>query len=362
MWSSLAAIKDGPRKDDFIKFRDEIASKLTPSQLAASQTMSQRCLDTKYTDCGPTVGAQPPSLSPLPAKRVVPTSPQTMTGLMPVMAILLPYWFARSWRGVVLWSLGVSVGGLLLSVPVWWAMNNAMVARGLRPMVLSPFASADLLAVWAIGAVTALFLTLTARAIRGTRQWRNARGPDDDVTEETPGIPASETLARKPSGEASPNLILKKIGASVVVLAVVAVLFSKVIGAFIGKTAVEQISNQVSIGETEGALAEIQRQIVREIQPTLPIKIDDFISLTTVAAVGPTVLYGYRVEKLPAGFDIDAFRRTRTSWLKNQACTSPTERKAMELGANYRFIYNEQDGVNLAEITIALASCDNIGH
>ena len=85
-------------------------------------------------------------------------------------------------------------------------------------------------------------------------------------------------------------------------------------------------------------------------------------TLTTVAAVGPTVFYEYRVEKLPAGFDIDVFRRTRTSWLKNQACTSSTERKAMELGANYKFIYNAPDGVNLAEVTISLASCDNIGH
>ena len=34
----------------------------------------------------------------------------------------------------------------------------------------------------------------------------------------------------------------------------------------------------------------------------------------------------------------------------------------MELGASYKFIYNAPDGVNLAEITIALASCDNIGH
>jgi hypothetical protein len=38
------------------------------------------------------------------------------------------------------------------------------------------------------------------------------------------------------------------------------------------------------------------------------MKIDEFTTLVSVTAVGPTVLYGYRVEKLPADIDLAALK------------------------------------------------------
>ncbi len=145
--------------------------------------------------------------------------------------------------------------------------------------------------------------------------------------------------------------------AAVALLAVLAPLFSRAIGAYVGKTTVDQFS----IGETEGALAEIQRQVVRQVQPQLPMKIDEFITLVSVTAVGPTVLYEYRVEKLPADIDLAALKSATKSRLENQVCTS-SMRKALELGAVYKYVYYASDGVSLAEITIALSTCANIWH
>jgi hypothetical protein len=145
--------------------------------------------------------------------------------------------------------------------------------------------------------------------------------------------------------------------AGAVLLAVLALLFSRVIGAYVGKTTVDQFS----IGETEGALAEIQRQVVRQVQPLLPMKIDEFTTLVAVTAVGPTVLYGYRVEKQSADIDVAAFKSATKSRLENQVCTS-SMRKTLERGGSYRYLYYASDGVSLAEVTIALSTCANIGH
>ena len=145
--------------------------------------------------------------------------------------------------------------------------------------------------------------------------------------------------------------------AAVALLAVLAPLFSRAIGAYVGKTTVDQFS----IGETEGALAEIQRQVVRQVQPQLPMKIDEFITLVSVTAVGPTVLYEYRVEKLPADIELAALKSATKSRLENQVCTN-SMRKVLERGAVYKYLYYASDGASLAEVTIALSNCANIWH
>ena len=145
--------------------------------------------------------------------------------------------------------------------------------------------------------------------------------------------------------------------AGAVLLSVLALPFSRVIGAYLGKTTADQFS----IGETEGALAEIQRQVVRQVQPQLPMKIDEFITLVSVTAVGPTVLYEYRVEKLPADIDLAALKSATKSRLENQACTN-SMRKVLERGAVYKYLYYASDGVSLAEVTIALSTCADIWH
>ena len=108
-------------------------------------------------------------------------------------------------------------------------------------------------------------------------------------------------------------------------------------------------------------MAEIQRQVVRQVQPQLPMKIDEFITLVSVTAVGPTVLYEYRVEKLPADIDLAALKSATKSRLENQVCTS-SMRKTLERGGSFRYLYYASDGVSLAEITIALSTCANIWH
>jgi hypothetical protein len=48
MWFDLAAVN---QEADAVKNRDEIATKLTPSQLALAQRLSKRCLDRKFKKC-----------------------------------------------------------------------------------------------------------------------------------------------------------------------------------------------------------------------------------------------------------------------------------------------------------------------
>ena len=53
VWLSLAAAKEGTSFDDpILSLREQVARRMTPSQLAAAQAMSQQCLDTNYANCG----------------------------------------------------------------------------------------------------------------------------------------------------------------------------------------------------------------------------------------------------------------------------------------------------------------------
>jgi hypothetical protein len=49
MWYNLA----GPSFEDAIKYRNNVAAKMTSAQIAEGQKMSERCLRSKYADCEP---------------------------------------------------------------------------------------------------------------------------------------------------------------------------------------------------------------------------------------------------------------------------------------------------------------------
>jgi hypothetical protein len=53
VWLRLAAAKDGTSfGDPILSLREQVAKQMTPPELAATQAMSQQCLETNYMKCG----------------------------------------------------------------------------------------------------------------------------------------------------------------------------------------------------------------------------------------------------------------------------------------------------------------------
>jgi hypothetical protein len=53
MWSTVAAAAlRGDTAKNMMKFRDDVASQMTATQIEKAQEMPRRCQDTKFKECG----------------------------------------------------------------------------------------------------------------------------------------------------------------------------------------------------------------------------------------------------------------------------------------------------------------------
>jgi hypothetical protein len=125
------------------------------------------------------------------------------------------------------------------------------------------------------------------------------------------------------------------------------------IGRFIGRSAMESYVQ----GRQEGGVEKVLELAVHEIRKQLPMQIDEATTLQNVMSVGNAFYYYYHLSYLKSDIDAEYFREAMTRNLRSNACQHQDMRYAIDMGAEYKYIYMSADGLVIDEITIRASDC-----
>jgi hypothetical protein len=103
-------------------------------------------------------------------------------------------------------------------------------------------------------------------------------------------------------------------------------------------------------------VSDAQSAAAENLRKQLPMKVDEFTTLVTVATAGRTAIYSYRIDisesELPTGW-----REDQISQLKYNLCNHPLMRKMMKQGADYSYQYVDIGGKHILYFKIDEAKC-----
>jgi hypothetical protein len=133
----------------------------------------------------------------------------------------------------------------------------------------------------------------------------------------------------------------------------------KAMGLIIASAAVASLQATPAATQTDAQRKQVeegQKQVVAQIKPTLPRKVDEVTTLIDVASSGVTLAYTFSVDttnyKLAANF-IELVRKNNTPAVcKNEVMVS-----AMKLGAVYQYTYVDLEKKPLGQFDVKSTDC-----
>jgi hypothetical protein len=95
--------------------------------------------------------------------------------------------------------------------------------------------------------------------------------------------------------------------------------------------------------------------LVPELRKNLPMKVDEITTWLAIQALGPAVLYTYRID-LPKQ-DIEAIAGDLKNVTTQNACNNKTWRMFLDAGARQRHLYVDESGLHAVQFDIDSNSC-----
>jgi hypothetical protein len=103
-------------------------------------------------------------------------------------------------------------------------------------------------------------------------------------------------------------------------------------------------------------VADAQSAAAENLRKQLPMKVDEFTTLVTVATAGRTAIYSYRID-LPVGELPAGWREGQVPQLTYNLCNHPLMRKMMKQGADYSYQYVDIGGKHILYFKVDEAKC-----
>jgi hypothetical protein len=169
------------------------------------------------------------------------------------------------------------------------------------------------------------------------------------------GIPPAELIDSKKEEvpkPGPPRWSAKKIIAGAVTL--IAVIIGAAFGKVIGKAVYQTISGALQPSNAE-VLAKGQAEGARQLKLKVPMKLDEVTTLVDAASEGATAIYYYQLD---VAIKLD---QTVLQNLKNTVLgkTCKTDMRRMtDLGATYRYVYQDKQGRRLGSFDFIKGDCD----
>jgi hypothetical protein len=133
----------------------------------------------------------------------------------------------------------------------------------------------------------------------------------------------------------------------------------RAVGLIIASAAVASLQATPAATQTDAQRKQVeegQKQVVAQIKPTLPRKIDEVTTLIDVASSGVILAYTFSVDttnyKLAANF-IELVRKNNTP----AVCKTEVMVSAMKLGAVYQYIYVDLEKKPLGQFDVKSTDC-----
>lgn len=133
-----------------------------------------------------------------------------------------------------------------------------------------------------------------------------------------------------------------------------AIVFAKGIGKMVGKSAVDNYNQNKIEGEIENTLLKASKQINAQ----LPTMVDNETRADTTMSVGTHMIYKFTMINLSEK-DIDKKSFTndiKTMLVKNQ-CGHEETIKALKLGVQYDYMYQDRNGNLIATVNVNKGDC-----
>jgi hypothetical protein len=103
-------------------------------------------------------------------------------------------------------------------------------------------------------------------------------------------------------------------------------------------------------------IEEAQKEVVKQIKPTLPRKLDEITTLTDIASSGVILAYTYSLDtaKLTTVPNVMALLQKNTT---SQMCKTEAMANALKLGAVYQYIYVDLQSKPLGQFEVKSTDC-----
>ena len=121
------------------------------------------------------------------------------------------------------------------------------------------------------------------------------------------------------------------------------------------------IAGQVEAQDYREIVAKAQRDGAKLLREQLPIKLDDYTTLTDVKAVNTNLRYHYTVNAKRSEIDLNQFISQMSSTLESKVCGQNDMRLTIEHGGTYTYLYVGSDGLSLGDFTIGKRACGLLG-
>jgi len=125
------------------------------------------------------------------------------------------------------------------------------------------------------------------------------------------------------------------------------------IGKFAGKSAVQEYRQ----GKMLGVLAETQREVAKQLQQQLPMRIDEVTTLYNVASADELLIYNYRMDIKKSEIDYTDFMSKMKTQLRTNVCGQKDMAYVIKNGGKYMYVYIGSDGISIGDFKIGKKEC-----
>jgi hypothetical protein len=142
-----------------------------------------------------------------------------------------------------------------------------------------------------------------------------------------------------------------------VILLILFIIFSSLIGEYIGK---KSIDNYYS-GKKNIAINEALLETANQINSKLPLMIDSETQLNTTIGINKTFRYNYTLVNHPASdLSADILEHNLKQKITNSVCTSKEMEIFMKNGVTIEYAYFGNDGKQISVISISPSNCTGL--
>ena len=121
------------------------------------------------------------------------------------------------------------------------------------------------------------------------------------------------------------------------------------------------VAGQVMAQDVREVIAKAYIDAARQLSEQLPMRLDEYTTLTNVVARDTDLQYHYTVDAKKSEIDLDPFISHMKSNLETKACNQKDMRFTISRGGTYTYLYSGSDGASLFDFTIGKKECGLFG-